>query len=83
VTDPRVEERVRGLLAQVLDVAPETIGPGFTAASVPSWTSLNHLMLVSQVETEFGVFFSNQEIRDIDSFDRLVEVVSGHLRAAG
>lgn len=83
MTDPRVEERVRGLLAQVLDVAPEAIGPGFTAASVPSWTSLNHLMLVSQVENEFGVFFSNQEIRDIDSFDRLVEVVSGRLRAAG
>ena len=83
MNDHDLEGRIRGLLAQVLDVPAETVGPGFSAASTPAWTSLNHLMLVSQIENEFGVFFTNQEIRDLDSFDRLVEVVSGHLSAGG
>jgi acyl carrier protein len=83
MSDQEIAGRVRLLLAQVLDVPPESIGPGFSSTSAPAWTSLNHLMLVSQVENEFGVFFSNQEIRDVSSFDRLVEVVAGHLRAGG
>ena len=54
-----VEARVRELLAQVLDVPASEVGPGFTEASTANWTSLNHLMLVSQLESEFGLFLSN------------------------
>jgi len=73
--------RVCELLAQILDVPTASIGPGFSAQSTPAWTSLNHLMLISQVENEFGVFFSNQEIRDLTSFDQIVETVARHLSA--
>jgi hypothetical protein len=55
--------------------AVEARGPGLTQASTPSWTSLNHLMLVSQLESEFGRFFSNEEIRQLASYDRFVETV--------
>lgn len=72
-----VAARVRGMLAQVLGVPADRIGPGFSAESTPEWTSLNHLMLVSQVENEFGVFFSNQEVQGLTSFDRIVSAVAG------
>lgn len=77
-----LEARVRELLAQVLDVSAADIGPGFTEAGAASWTSLNHLMLVSQLESEFGLFLSNEEIRQLTSFDRIVETVARH-RAGG
>jgi acyl carrier protein len=77
-----VEARVRELLAQVLDVSASDVGPGFTEASTTSWTSLNHLMLVSQLEAEFGLFLSNEQIRQLTSFDRIVETVTRH-RAGG
>lgn len=77
----RIAPRVRELLAQVLDVPPGSIGPEFSAASAGSWTSLNHLMLVSQLEGEFGVVFSNQDIRDLTSFDRIVSTLTRHLNA--
>ena len=72
--------RIRGILSQVFGVPENSIGSGFSAASNPEWTSLNHLMLMSQLESEFGVFFSNQEIQDLTSFDRIVEAIT--LRAA-
>ena len=72
-------DRVRGILAQVLGVGSGEIGPGFSAESAPEWTSLNHLMLISQIESEFGVYFSNQEIRELTSFDRLVTGVNGKM----
>jgi len=76
-----IASRVRELLAQILDVPKASIGPGFSAQSTPAWTSLSHLMLISQVEGEFEVFFSNQEIRDLTSFDRIVATVARRLDA--
>jgi acyl carrier protein len=76
-----ISSRVRELLAEVLDVPAASIGPGFSAESAPTWTSLNHLMLISQIENEFRVFFSNQEIRDLTSYDQIVESIARHLKA--
>jgi len=75
---PAVEARVRELLAQVLDVPVAEVGPGLTEATASSWTSLNHLMLVSQLESEFGLFLSNEEIRQLTSYERIVETVAHH-----
>jgi acyl carrier protein len=80
--DAQVEARVRELLAQVLDIPADGIGPGFEQTDAPSWTSLNQLMLVSQLESEFVVFLSNEDIRRLTSYDRIVETVARH-RAGG
>jgi acyl carrier protein len=75
----RVAERVREVLAQVLDVPPASVGPEFSAASSGAWTSLNHLMLISQLEGEFGVVFSSQEIRELTSYPAIVETLGRRL----
>ncbi len=74
--------KVVEVLAQVLDVPAASIGPGFSSSAAPEWTSLNHLMLVSQIEGELGVFFSSQEIQELTSLDRIVAAVEAH-RARG
>lgn len=71
-----VATRVRELLSQVLDVPADRIGPGFSQDASPGWTSLNHLMLISQIEAEFGVMFSNTEIRDLTSFERILDTLA-------
>ena len=71
--------RVRELMAQVLDVPATSVGPEFSATSSSAWTSLNHLMLISQLESEFGVVFSNQEIKGLTSFTAIVESLGRRL----
>ena len=71
--------RVRELLAQVLDVPAASVGPEFSTSSSGAWTSLNHLMLISQIESEFGVVFSNQEIRELTSFTAIVKALDRRL----
>jgi acyl carrier protein len=78
----QIESRVRELLVQVLGVPSTSIGPEFSASATPEWTSLNHLMLISQIEGEFGVFFSNQQVREATSFESIVEAVANHLSRA-
>ena len=72
-----VTSRVQATLAQVLGVPADRVGPGFSADSTPEWTSLNQLMLVSQLESEFGVFFPSQEVQQLTSFDRIVAALAG------
>jgi acyl carrier protein len=67
------------LLAQVLDVPAASVGPDFSASSSGAWTSLNHLMLISQLENEFGVVFSNQEIKGLTSFAAIVDALDRRL----
>ena len=75
----RIATRVRELLAQVLDVPLASIDAEFSAASSGTWSSLNHLMMISQIESEFGVVFSNQEIRELTSFIAIVETLGRRL----
>jgi acyl carrier protein len=79
VSDQTRTSRVRELLAQVLDVPAASVGPDFSASSSGAWTSLNHLMLISQLENEFGVVFSNQEIKGLTSFAAIVEAIDRRL----
>ncbi|MBA3893687.1 MAG: acyl carrier protein [Gemmatimonadales bacterium] len=75
----RIGRRVREVLAQVLDVPAKSIDQDFSATSSVAWTSLNHLMLISQLETEFDVVFSNQEIRELTSYTTIVDTLGRRL----
>ena len=75
----QVASRVREVVAQVLDLPPAEIEPELSAATSSAWTSLNHLMLISQLENEFGIVFSNQEIKDLTSYSAIVEALSRRL----
>lgn len=74
-----VSGRVREIMAQVLDLSPEAIDSHVSTTTSSAWTSLNHLMLVSQLESEFGVVFSNQEIKELASFPAIVEILGRRL----
>jgi acyl carrier protein len=77
-----IGSRVARVLAQVLDLPEPKVGPGLSATTSAAWTSLNHLMLISQLENEFGVVFSNQEIRELVSFDAIVAALGRRLPSA-
>jgi acyl carrier protein len=75
----QVTERVREVMAQVLDLRPADVVPELSVSTSSAWTSLNHLMLISQLESEFGVVFSNQEIKELTSFRAILETLGRRL----
>ena len=78
-----VANRVREVLAQVLDLPVAEVGPALSTSTSAAWTSLNHLMLISQLENEFGVVFSNQEIKDLTSYSAILATLQRRLDSAG
>lgn len=77
----QVESEVRTVLAQVLGVDAAGIGSGFDDQTCGDWTSLNHLMLISRLESRFGVMFASSEIARLTSFDALVGALDRRRRA--
>lgn len=74
-----VAARVRAVLAKVLDLSPAEIGPDLSTATSGTWTSLNHLMLVSELENEFSVVFSNHDIKGLTSYPAILEALGRRL----
>ncbi len=78
----QLEGGVRELLARVTDTDPAAVGPGFDCARTAGWSSLQHLMLVSQLEARFEVTFSNQEIPALATYDAIVRALAARLGSA-
>lgn len=79
MTTDHMEEDLRHLFAQVMDLRTSQIHPDVSQTNCAGWTSLNHLMLVSQIESRFGVTFTNPEITAMTSYGRVAQTLAQHL----
>jgi acyl carrier protein len=82
VSTAEIDERVRQLLAEVLDLDPSTVSADTSTDTVKAWGSLQHLTLVMALEEEFEIQFDEDETLAIVSFPLIVEAVSEHLGIA-
>ncbi|MGK2908665.1 MAG: acyl carrier protein [Sphingobium sp.] len=67
-----IEERVRLLMSDVLEVPPDRISGDVDREALPEWDSLAHLRLITALEEEFGVRPSMAQIGSIYSMGDLV-----------
>jgi acyl carrier protein len=79
-----VEERIRQLFATILRVSPEQITDDTQPSALDRWDSMQHLILVSGFEEEFGVDVDPEEAIDMyKDFATFKRVVLRKLQAAG
>jgi acyl carrier protein len=71
-----MEEKIRELFATLLQVRPSEIHDGTDPASIARWDSMQHMILVSGFEEEFGVDVDPEEAvdmyKDFATFKRVV-----------
>lgn len=68
-----------GLVATVLEIAPETVSDETKQSETAGWSSKRHLELVVSLEETYGVSFTTDEIVSMISVGRMRTV----LRAKG
>lgn len=74
-----MEDKLREIMADILNVPPDEISSDTSADSVASWDSLAQINLASAIEEEFGISFSVQEIEAMKSYDDIVSTLSGKI----
>ncbi len=45
---------------------------------IPEWDSVGHMQLVAAIETTFDVMLETQEVLDLSSFGKAVEILTRH-----
>ncbi|MCU0235750.1 MAG: acyl carrier protein [Acidobacteria bacterium] len=71
-----MEEKIRSILAGILEVEPKGIGDGFGPDSCQNWDSLGNLRIITALEREFAVKFTWEEISSMTNFARIREVIA-------
>jgi acyl carrier protein len=76
------ENALQQVMATVLEVPADTVGPGTDMDTVESWDSLRHLTLVLALEQEFGVQIDDEDAGSITSYPLIKLVLEDLLRAS-
>ena len=82
MSSEEIEEGVRRVLVEVLDLDPGSVSAETSTDTVKGWDSLQHLTLILSLEEEFEIHFDEDETLAIVSFPLIVEAVSEHLGVA-
>jgi len=69
------EEKLKEILVKVLLVDGTKINDRMSRKDVEEWDSMAHLMLVSEIESEFGIMMSDDDITEIKTVDDIKKVL--------
>ena len=69
------EEKLKEILAKVLLVDRTKINDRMSRKDVKEWDSMAHLMLVSEIESEFEVMMSDDDITEIKTVGDIKRVL--------
>jgi acyl carrier protein len=70
-----VNERIRHILAVVLEMPEHEVDERLSAEQTTNWDSIRHLDLVMALEEAFGVSFSSEELGTLTSYRAIVEAL--------
>jgi acyl carrier protein len=73
------ELSLKQVLAEIFELDPSTIDGTTSIDNVELWDSLQHISMIVSVEQEFGVRFSEEEMAEILSYERLRSALASKL----
>ena len=72
-------EKLKTVFRETLDLPDDIAWAELRYSEYPTWTSLGHMSLVAAIETEFDIMFETDDIINMSSFDKSVELVAKHV----
>lgn len=78
-----MKQRIKAVMSVALDVDPQSIGDDAAPNTIPNWDSHRHMILMLALEDEFGVRFSDQQIPELLSFQKIVESLTQLTQKSG
>jgi acyl carrier protein len=75
-----VEERIKQIMADVLDLEPRSIDGDTAMDTIERWDSLTHLTLCLSLEQDFQLSLTVGEMEAMLSYDDILLVLSEKLR---
>ena len=67
--------KLKAIFVDVLDVDTETDWANVRYQETPGWDSVAHMSMVAEIEDEFDIMLEVDDVLDMSSFDKAIEIV--------
>lgn len=71
-------KRLKAILSKVLDISEDSITNDTSPKNVDTWDSFNGLLLVSELEREFNVKFTMDEVTSVKCVGDIKDALKRH-----
>lgn len=68
-------DRLSRVFRATFSLDPDSDVAGLEYQGIPQWDSLAHMSLVADIEEEFGVLLSPDDVIELSSFARAIEIL--------
>lgn len=70
-----MKERVFKVISQIMNVRINTVNENSSSSTIEEWDSLKHMNLILALEEEFGVQFTDEQIVDMVSVEKILQAI--------
>jgi acyl carrier protein len=74
-----MEERLRQVFARVFNIPPDSLTKASVPQDIAGWNSAGHVDLILEIESEFEIQLSDEEVVAMVSFQDVCDVVNRHV----
>lgn len=75
-------EKLFNIVKDALGVELSDIKPDLQYQSIPEWDSVAHMTLISSLEHEFDVTFTDEDISQINSIEKIQKFLKEHTKSS-
>ena len=68
-------EKIRDLFRESFDLDAGCAVDGLAYRGIPAWDSVGHMRLIAALETEFDIMLDTDDVLDLSSFAKAVEIL--------
>jgi len=72
-------EKLAAIIKKIFGASPEEINDEMSPDTIPNWDSMNYLLFISEVEKEFNILFTVDEVMEA----RTLGDIKGYIKAKG
>ena len=76
----KIIEKIRTIIISVIEHENFEMKKELVASDVDGWDSLSQLMIVSEIENNFGIKFKLNEVYDIENLGDLIELTQSKVK---
>ncbi len=68
-------EKMKKIFQEVFAVGEDALNEGFTSDQVENWDSVTQMALVAAIEDAFDIMLDIDDIYELDSFEKSLEIL--------
>jgi acyl carrier protein len=72
-------DKLKTVFRETFDLPDDVDWSNLRYSEYPTWTSLGHMSLVAAIGNAFDIMFETDDIIDMSSFDKAVELTAKHV----